>query len=110
VFGCGGDRDKSKRPLMGEIACKLADKVIITSDNPRTEDPKEIIKDILRGCTKDVLMIEDREKAIVRALDDQGPVVLIAGKGHEDYQIIGTEKRYFSDQEVVRRVRGKVGI
>lgn len=110
VFGCGGDRDKSKRPLMGEIACKLADKVIITSDNPRTEDPKEIIKDILRGCTKDVLMIEDREKAIVRALDDQGPVVLIAGKGHEEYQIIGTEKRYFSDQEVVRRVRGKVGI
>lgn len=109
LFGCGGDRDKSKRPLMGEIACELADKVIITSDNPRTEDPKEIIDDILNGCKKDVLVIEDREKAILRALEDRDSVVLIAGKGHEEYQIIGTEKRYFSDQEVVRRVRGKVG-
>ncbi len=109
VFGCGGDRDKTKRPLMGEIASRLADKVIITSDNPRTEDPNKIIDDILKGSKKDLLVIEDREKAITKALEDRDSVVLIAGKGHEEYQIVGTEKRYFSDQEVVRRVRGKFG-
>jgi UDP-N-acetylmuramoyl-L-alanyl-D-glutamate--2,6-diaminopimelate ligase len=110
VFGCGGDRDKGKRPLMMEAALKLSDAVIVTSDNPRTEDPAAIIEDILKGRTKhnteknvEVYVEIDREKAIKAAIAMSRPqdLILIAGKGHENYQIFGTEKRHFSDREVV---------
>jgi len=110
VFGCGGDRDAGKRPLMGSIAAELADDVIVTDDNPRTEDPARIVADILAGipgpsAAKAVkTMVEhDRARAIQTALRRSGPgdVVLIAGKGHEDYQIYGTVRRPFRDQAVV---------
>lgn len=104
VFGCGGDRDKTKRPLMGEIASRYADHVIITSDNPRTEDPLVIINDIQDGVPFSSLVTEpDRKKAISLALKNASPndIVLIAGKGHEDYQQIGKERHFFSDQAVV---------
>ena len=105
LFGCGGDRDKTKRPRMAAVAEELADVVVITSDNPRTEDANAIIDDILAGLTHQKssgLIIEsNRSKAIQLAIDEAkaGDVVLLAGKGHEDYQIIGTEKRHFSDFE-----------
>ncbi|WP_279325366.1 Mur ligase family protein, partial [Clostridium saudiense] len=103
VFGCGGDRDKTKRPLMGEIAEKYSDVTIVTSDNPRTEDPHSIIEDILAGIKDSHTVIEDRKEAIEYACRIAGKddIVVIAGKGHEDYQIIGTVKRHFSDKEVV---------
>lgn len=107
VFGCGGDRDTGKRPLMASIAEQLADKVIVTDDNPRTEDPDVIFADILQGFHKPraVQTMHIRQYAIEQAIEQAGPkdVVLIAGKGHEDYQIIGTEKLHFSDQETARR-------
>jgi UDP-N-acetylmuramoyl-L-alanyl-D-glutamate--2,6-diaminopimelate ligase len=109
VFGAGGDRDKGKRPMMGEIASKLADKVIITNDNPRTENPLGIINDILSGIDKEnmkkVIVIEDRALAINEALKlaVEGEIIVIAGKGHEDYQIIGSEKIHFSDIEEVMK-------
>jgi len=106
VFGCGGDRDQSKRALMGKIANEYADNIIITSDNPRTEDPLGIIHMIGQGVSSDkqVLIEPDRKKAIHQALFDanQDDLVLIAGKGHEDYQQIGTTRVPFSDQAVVR--------
>ncbi len=105
VFGCGGDRDKTKRPLMGRIASAASDVTIVTSDNPRTEDPDRIINDITRGIeSKTNLLVEpDRRKAINHALTlaREGDVVLIAGKGHEDYQVIGTEKHHLDDREEV---------
>jgi UDP-N-acetylmuramoyl-L-alanyl-D-glutamate--2,6-diaminopimelate ligase len=105
VFGAGGDRDATKRPLMGAIAAELADRCIVTSDNPRTEDPGKIIDDILRGMkSRDRITVEhDRRKAILKALADAAPgdVILIAGKGHEDYQILGSAKVHFSDREIV---------
>ncbi|MEX2115360.1 MAG: UDP-N-acetylmuramoyl-L-alanyl-D-glutamate--2,6-diaminopimelate ligase [Bacteroidota bacterium] len=105
VFGAGGDRDTAKRPLMGAIAAEFADVCIVTSDNPRTEDPDRIIADILRGIRQRnyVLIETDRRKAILRALSQatRGDVILIAGKGHEEYQILGTEKVHFSDREIV---------
>ena len=103
VFGCGGDRDKTKRPLMGEIAEKYSDVTIVTSDNPRTEDPHSIIEDILAGIKDSHTVIEDRKEAIEYACRIAGKddIVVIAGKGHEDYQIIGTVKHHFSDKEVV---------
>jgi UDP-N-acetylmuramoyl-L-alanyl-D-glutamate--2,6-diaminopimelate ligase len=110
VFGCGGDRDAGKRPLMGRIAAELADDVVVTDDNPRTEDPARIVADILAGmpgagATAPVrTMVEhDRTRAIQTALrrSTPGDVVLIAGKGHEDYQIYGTVRRPFKDQAVV---------
>lgn len=106
VFGAGGDRDRTKRPIMGEISGRLADYTVLTSDNPRTEDPLAILSDIergIRGVTKHYEVEPDRKKAIFRALDlaRPGDIVLIAGKGHEDYQIIGKEKHHFSDREVV---------
>jgi UDP-N-acetylmuramoyl-L-alanyl-D-glutamate--2,6-diaminopimelate ligase len=108
VFGAGGDRDKTKRPLMGEIAGRMSDLVIVTSDNPRTEDPEAIIDEVLRGIVQhaSVLRESDRACAIERALcaAKKGDVVLVAGKGHEDYQIIGKEKRHFSDREVIERL------
>jgi UDP-N-acetylmuramoyl-L-alanyl-D-glutamate--2,6-diaminopimelate ligase len=103
VFGCGGDRDKTKRPRMARAAETLADEVIVTSDNPRTEDPQTIIEEICAGFSSDkrndVFVEPDRKKAIFRAVSQaqHGDVVLIAGKGHETYQIIGTKKHNFSD-------------
>ncbi|MFN4245656.1 MAG: UDP-N-acetylmuramoyl-L-alanyl-D-glutamate--2,6-diaminopimelate ligase [Brevinematia bacterium] len=109
VFGAGGDRDKGKRPLMGEVASRIADKVIITNDNPRTEYPPSIISDILSGIPeeriKKVKIIEDRKRAINTAIKEaiEGEIIIIAGKGHEEYQIIGEEKIPFSDiEEVIR--------
>lgn len=103
VFGCGGDRDVTKRPLMGEIAQKYCDNVVITDDNPRFENPEKIRKQILEKCEKGI-EIEGRKKAIEYAIDNlqKNSVLMIAGKGHEKYQIIGDKKHYFSDQEVVR--------
>jgi UDP-N-acetylmuramoyl-L-alanyl-D-glutamate--2,6-diaminopimelate ligase len=105
VFGCGGDRDAGKRPQMGRIAVELADDVIVTDDNPRTEDPKRIVADILKGMpgTEDVLVEHDRARAIQLALrrSGAGDVVVVAGKGHEDYQIYGTLRRPFRDQIIV---------
>jgi UDP-N-acetylmuramoyl-L-alanyl-D-glutamate--2,6-diaminopimelate ligase len=102
VFGAGGDRDTGKRPMMGEIASRLADKVIVTDDNPRTENPAAIRSEIMAEAPK-AKEIGDRRKAIVTAIKalKPGDVLLIAGKGHEDYQIIGTAKHHFSDHEVV---------
>lgn len=106
VFGCGGDRDAGKRPIMGEIASRLADRVMLTSDNPRSENPEDILDQIAAGIanTATVTRISDRAAAIQKALDqaDVGDVVLIAGKGHEDYQIIGSQNIHFDDREVVR--------
>ncbi len=109
VFGCGGDRDKTKRPIMGKIATDIADYTIITNDNPRTEDPQNIINDILTGIAdnkKDVYdIIIDRAEAIELAckMTNKGDILIIAGKGHEDYQIIGTEKFHFSDVEELQK-------
>ncbi len=105
VFGCGGDRDKSKRPLMAAIAAAQSDFVFITSDNPRTEDPQIIIQQIQAGIPanyKDFDVDSDRERAIQKAINMAalGDVILIAGKGHEDYQIVGTTKHHFSDLEI----------
>jgi UDP-N-acetylmuramoyl-L-alanyl-D-glutamate--2,6-diaminopimelate ligase len=105
VFGCGGDRDRTKRAPMGEAAASLSDVTIATSDNPRTEDPEAILRDIevgLRATGKPYLKMVDRREAIRRAIEEAraGDLVVIAGKGHEDYQIIGTEKRHFDDREV----------
>ena len=106
VFGCGGDRDPHKRPLMGEAVAKGADLGIVTNDNPRTEDPRRIAEAILGGMKGANVEVElDREKAIDMAvrLAEPGDVVLIAGKGHETYQIVGSERRSFDDREVARR-------
>jgi UDP-N-acetylmuramoyl-L-alanyl-D-glutamate--2,6-diaminopimelate ligase len=106
VFGCGGDRDRTKRAQMGKIAAELADLVVVTSDNPRTEDPAGILKDVMAGITRTegVEVIADRAAAIARAIEiaRSGDGVLIAGKGHEDYQILGTEKIHFDDREQAR--------
>lgn len=102
VFGCGGDRDSGKRPIMGEIAARRADKVVVTDDNPRTENAGAIRKAILAGVPK-AIEIADRAEAIGMAMSGlkTGDVLLVAGKGHEEYQIVGTEKRHFSDHEVI---------
>ncbi len=104
LFGCGGDRDRRKRSLMGEIAERLADKVIVTSDNPRTESPMEIIKDITRSMKSKPEVIVARKKAIEYALQSRvkGEIILIAGKGHEVYQEVNKEKLPFSDKEIVK--------
>lgn len=106
VFGCGGNRDKTKRPLMAKVVSEQADQVIVTSDNPRHEDPDAIIRDIAEGLTPNaaITTIVDRRAAIRHALSSAGKedIVLIAGKGHENYQIIGDEHLDFSDQEEVR--------
>jgi UDP-N-acetylmuramoyl-L-alanyl-D-glutamate--2,6-diaminopimelate ligase len=106
VFGCGGDRDRTKRPKMGKIAVELADMTVITSDNPRTEEPEKILGDILTGIPEGTkpYVITDRSLAIhtAIAIADSGDGVLIAGKGHEDYQILGTEKIHFDDREQAR--------
>lgn len=108
LFGCGGDRDSKKRPLMGEIASIYADYVLVTTDNPRTEEPKKIIDDIMKGIPAGLFhgkIIENRTSAIKYALSiaQKGDIIILAGKGHEDYQIIGKEKISFSEREIVRK-------
>ena len=108
VVGCGGNRDKGKRPMMASIAAKNSTRLILTSDNPRDEEPADILKDMAAGLTQDelrnTLIIEDREAAIKTAcmLAQKDDVILIAGKGHEDYQIIRGVKHHFDDHEIVR--------
>lgn len=110
VCGAGGNRDKGKRPLMAQEAAKQSDKVIITSDNPRFEEPQDIINDMLAGLTpeqkKKVISIADRREAIHTAsmMAEKGDVILVAGKGHEDYQEIGGVKHHFDDHEVIREI------
>ena len=111
VFGCGGDRDSAKRPLMGAAAEELSDLAIVTSDNPRSEDPEAIIDQITAGTDPaghPVRREPDRRTAIGLALSEARPgdIVLIAGKGHEDYQILGAETIHFSDAEEVRKYYG----
>ena len=105
VFGCGGDRDPFKRPIMGGIAARLADVAVVTSDNPRTEDPNEIIRQIVAGmdgAKTPPVVIENRPKAIEWAMDHAQPGdVVLCGKGHETYQEIGHEKRHLDEREVV---------
>lgn len=106
VFGCGGDRDKTKRPEMGKVASELADEIIITSDNPRSEQPEDIIKDILKGVTTDrYKVIIDREQAIKKSLQMAGEndIVLIAGKGHEKYQIFKDRTIKFDERQIIRQ-------
>ena len=108
VFGCGGDRDPIKRPIMGRIGVRLADLAIITSDNPRTEDPEKIISDILKGAQeldKPFLVVENRREAIARAMREAkaDDVIVLCGKGHETYQIIGTEKTHLDEREEVAK-------
>jgi UDP-N-acetylmuramoyl-L-alanyl-D-glutamate--2,6-diaminopimelate ligase len=117
VFGCGGDRDRTKRPLMGAVAGRLSDLIVITSDNPRSEDPLRIIEEICRGITPDtrrdteqrLLSIPDRREAIAKAIDvaRPGDLVLIAGKGHEKYQVIGNRTLPFDDTAVAREALGR---
>lgn len=108
VFGCGGDRDATKRPKMGAIAEELADKVIVTSDNPRSEDPQQIITDILAGfkSVNDVIVEADRGKAIeyIKDIASDNDVIVIAGKGHEDYQILNDRTIHFDDREEAKKV------
>jgi UDP-N-acetylmuramoyl-L-alanyl-D-glutamate--2,6-diaminopimelate ligase len=107
VFGCGGDRDRGKRPIMGRVAAERADLAVVSSDNPRTEDPEAIIDDIVAGMgTGPHIRLADRRAAIARALDEARPgdTVLLAGKGHETYQVIGTEKVPFDERDVVADV------
>ena len=109
LFGCGGDRDKTKRPLMGEIAGKLSDYCIVTSDNPRTEDPSDIIKDILAGISKtdcEYTVVENRFDAIEYALDNarENDVILLAGKGHETYQVLKERTIVFDEREIVLKL------
>lgn len=116
LFGCGGDRDGVKRPVMGEIAARNCDLVILTTDNPRTENPDRIVEDILIGIKKangNYLFIEDRKEAIEYAIENHQPndLIMLIGKGHERYQIIGHEKHYFNEREIVethiQRLKGE---
>ena len=109
VFGCGGDRDKTKRPIMGEIAVKMADVAVVTSDNPRSEDPESIIEDITAGISRGnakVIVDSDRTNAIEKALEaaKEGDIVVLAGKGQETYQILASDKIHFDEREVVAKI------
>lgn len=106
VFGCGGDRDKTKRPKMGKIASDIADFAVVTSDNPRTEVPGDIIQDILAGMEDakiPYVVMEDRVEAIHWAMDhaESGDVIVLCGKGHETYQVVGTVKHHMDEREIV---------
>jgi len=115
LFGCGGERDRTKRPVMVEIALKYSDMLIMTLDNPRHEDPEQIFAEMQQGVSpsnfRKAKRIDDREEAILHAISicQPGDIILIAGKGHEDYQVIGSEYQYFSDKEVVAKGFGKIG-
>jgi UDP-N-acetylmuramoyl-L-alanyl-D-glutamate--2,6-diaminopimelate ligase len=108
IFGCGGDRDKTKRPRMAQAVSHYAEKIFVTSDNPRSEKPMSIIDDILAGFpnphAENIMVEPDRKKAIGEAISEAkaGDIILIAGKGHENYQIIGSDKQHFSDIETAR--------
>jgi len=110
VVGCGGDRDKTKRPVMGEVACEHSDKVIFTSDNPRSEDPMQILADMEVGLStsqkRKYIAIPDRKQAIKTAISMAQPedIILIAGKGHEKYQEVKGVKHHFDDKEVVKEL------
>ncbi len=109
LFGCGGDRDRTKRPQMGEISGTLSDYLIVTSDNPRTENPASIIEDIMEGVLKTscpYTVIENRREAIGFALSfaKSGDCIILAGKGHETYQILGKEKHHFDEREVIEEI------
>ena len=110
LFGCGGDRDRTKRPEMAQVAERLADRIIVTSDNPRTEDPQAIIDEILKGLSPaamaKTLVVSDRREAIRTAIltAPENATILLAGKGHETYQIIGKEKRHFDEKEIINEV------
>ncbi|NLH16321.1 MAG: UDP-N-acetylmuramoyl-L-alanyl-D-glutamate--2,6-diaminopimelate ligase [Phycisphaerae bacterium] len=114
LFGCGGDRDKTKRPRMARVCWEMADRIFVTSDNPRTEDPIKIIEDILPGFENPndprITVQPDRRAAIEAAIQSAGPedIVLLAGKGHEDYQILGTTKIHFDDREIARQTLEKL--
>ena len=114
VFGCGGDRDRTKRPLMGEAAGSLSDLAVLTSDNPRSEDPILVMNDALVGLQragKPYVLEVDREAAIRKALVEarEGDVVVLAGKGHETYQVLKDRTIPFDDREVARRVLRELG-
>jgi UDP-N-acetylmuramoyl-L-alanyl-D-glutamate--2,6-diaminopimelate ligase len=104
VFGCGGDRDRDKRQVMGRIACALSDRVVVTSDNPRSEEPLQIMRDIEAGCSGQYTLVADRAQAIAAAVADAnaGDCVVIAGKGHEDYQLVDGARLHFSDEAQAR--------
>jgi UDP-N-acetylmuramoyl-L-alanyl-D-glutamate--2,6-diaminopimelate ligase len=109
VFGCGGDRDPGKRPIMGAVADELADRIIVTDDNPRSEGPAEIVRAITAGITAHrARIVHDRGAAIAEALNAAraSDIVLIAGKGHEDYQIYGKQRRSFSDRAEAMKILG----
>ena len=111
VFGCGGDRDTSKRPIMGEISGRIADFTIITSDNPRTEDPNKIIKSIETGMKKTqgkYVCIENRREAIKEAIKmaNKTDVIVLAGKGHETYQEINGEKYPYDERKIIKKIIG----
>ena len=108
LFGCGGEKDRTKRPVMGEVTGRLSDLTILSSDNPRSEDPLKIISDIIVGLQKTsgkYLIEPDREKAIGLAMDEAraGDIVLLAGKGHENYQILSSGTLHFDDREMARK-------
>lgn len=110
IIGCGGDRDPKKRPIMGEISTRLSDYVILTNDNPRTEDPNLIMNDIVSGIkTHNYEIIFDRKEAIKKGIDmiNEGDILLILGKGHENYQIIGKEKYHLDDAEEILKYKNK---
>jgi UDP-N-acetylmuramoyl-L-alanyl-D-glutamate--2,6-diaminopimelate ligase len=113
VFGCGGDRDRTKRPIMGEIGTELSDYAIITSDNPRSEDPNSILKEIIAGVKKDnYMLIENRREAIKKAMSlaKKGDIIVIAGKGHETYQILKDRTIDFDERIVVAEIIKELGL
>lgn len=112
LFGCGGDRDNTKRPIMGKVASALADFCIVTSDNPRTEEPMAIINEILPGVEGEHIVIENRRDAIKYAIENaqKDDVIILAGKGHEDYQIIGKEKTHFDEIEILMEIKKELGV